>query len=186
MDKRSLRYPDIFRNVVLEQVEPLLARLQPDGFFRPLDPRANKFGDSQAILPLTYFYKTQFAGNPYFGDRRVRDAIYSIGDAVASATDTDGHVHCRFYGHIMKIIDQRFASTFIDSYTLLKDELDAKRRRNWETCLRRTVGALAHLVESYLPQERFTHCRSSPAPTMPCCTPWSWAWAVCCLIIKRG
>ncbi len=138
--------PEIYRTGVLQQVEPMLELLKPDGFFKK--PESYHYGTSQFIYPLAYFYKTQFPGNRYFMDPKIFATAQAMGDLfccqIAGAEDNPESV-----------IGQRTLIFWLDAYELLKSDLSATTCRRWEAAMKLALRPLAEHLGGYMTQSYF-------------------------------
>ncbi|MBN1675265.1 MAG: hypothetical protein JXR37_29765, partial [Kiritimatiellae bacterium] len=146
--------PQLFRTTALNRVEPLLNRLNPEGYFGPGGPKALSH-ERQFIYPLAYFYKTPFPGNPYGGERRILDAAVSIGTHVARCTLKSGEMEYESRGYHGRVVDQRFLYFWIKAYALLKRDLPLSIGKRWESAMNRSLRHLNRRLTGYLEQERF-------------------------------
>ena len=85
------------------------------------------------IYPLALLYKTEDPANPYRGDERFKEAALLGGDCIRRFQYEDGRVE------FLKSDGSRWGATYmpwtmyhwLETYILLRDEMDEERRRDW-------------------------------------------------------
>ncbi|GEM_PF-2674037 len=161
-------FPEMMRLAVMDQVEPFMKRLDPEGFFRQEDPRSNCLNDGQFIYPLAYVYRVRFAGNRYCREPGILDAVRRIGDFIAARTLPSGEILAGAFGYTWKAVDQRLLTCWMDAHVLIRTELSAGRRKRWESAMRHSLANVAARVKGYLDQERFSSLSFDTSPNHAC------------------
>jgi len=93
----------------------------------------------EVIYPLAFLAKQP--GTPFTGDQRVLNAALRGGDAICDAQYEDGTVEFlkKDGSSWGRIYPQRLLEAWLETYELLKNQLDAKRKLRWESGLTKMV-----------------------------------------------
>lgn len=131
-------------HTLVEDVEKNLARFDPtSGRFLTGDGWA--VTNQDLVYPLALLYQTQDAENPYYQDARILDFAQRGGDAWRDFQYPDGKVE------FVKVDGSKWGPIYmpwsmyhwLESYALLRPELDAPRRQRWEEGLTLAYDGIA-------------------------------------------
>ena len=134
---------------LVQDVEMNLERFEPSSG-RFLTGGGWAVTNQDVVYPLALLYVTEDPSNPYYGDERILDHVARGADAWRDFQYPDGRVE------FIKIDGSQWGPTYmpwsmyhwLETYALLRDTLDAQRRRSWEEGLALAYGGIARGLEA--------------------------------------
>jgi hypothetical protein len=144
---------DIFLHRMVAGAPEVLATFNPDtGRFMTPGYAGPDLGwaltNQDVTYPLALLYKTAHAENPYGGSQEILEVVAKAGDAVRDFQYPDGQVE------FIKVDGSKWGPTFmpwtmyhwVEAYALVRDDLDAARRKGWEEGLTLAFDGIAKNV----------------------------------------
>jgi len=131
---------------VLKDFRPQTGRIMAPGYQGPDKGWAVTHQD--VMYPLALLYKTDHSDNPYYGDRKILDVVAKLGDAVRDFQYPDGQVE------FIKVDGSKWGPTYmcwtmyhwVETFALLRDDLDEKRLRRWQEGLTLAYDGIAREI----------------------------------------
>ncbi|HVN81736.1 MAG TPA: hypothetical protein VMW38_22315 [Terriglobia bacterium] len=105
--------------------------------------------NQEVIYPLAYLYTFNHHANPHFKDPKLLNAALKGGDAICDSQYEDGTVELlrnngsswgRTYLH-------ETLNAWLETYELLKDQMEASQRRRWEQGITRQIEGIQQLIQ---------------------------------------
>jgi hypothetical protein len=148
---------DIFLRRMVAGAPQVLTTFNPDtGRFMTPGYEGPELGwavtNQDVMYPLALLCKTSHANSPYSDSREILEVVEKAGDAVRDFQYPDGQVE------FIKVDGSKWGPTFmpwtmyhwVETYALVRDDLDAARRQRWEEGLTLAFDGIAKNVsESY-------------------------------------
>ena len=132
----------LYVRLLVKPVESLLENQDPRGVFAP-PFAARRAGsailaenDQMVIYPLAWLYSTKYPGNPYFGDKRVLEAVKRCGNYLAAFEPASfwPMSHWAVYA-------------WMAAYQQVEQELTAEQQRSWKAGFTRWCTIYAGYLE---------------------------------------
>ena len=134
---------DFYLEEMLKAVPPTLRSLRADaGRFAPTNNWT--LNDQEAIYPLALFFTLKDPRNPYWKDKSLLNAALQGGDAICESLYEDGtSEYVRADGTTWgRSYIQKPLSAWLETFSLLKDQLDSERRVRWEKALKKVAEGI--------------------------------------------
>lgn len=154
--------PDRYIVIIASCIEAVLAEQRADGTFPSWRP-GNPFhpGGQTVMWPLAFLYATEHPRNPFFGDRRLRDAAVRTGDYFAAHTDANGGVSYDQDGSVaVGQNDVWLCQAWLEALSLLENELEAGQAARWRRQIRAGARTAAGRVAGWAALDEPYHTRS--------------------------
>lgn len=95
----------------------------------------------EVIYPLAYLATQKDSGTPFAGDARLISAALKGGDAICDSQYEDGTIEYlkKDSSSWGRVYPTKLLSAWLETYVLLKEQMDEERKRRWQTGLFKMV-----------------------------------------------